>query len=212
VRHYRTSAPAAPTLVLAHGAGAGHDHPWIAHAARGLADRGIHVVTFNFAYIDAGRKVPDPGRVLEETFRGAWDAVDPAAPAVFAGGKSMGGRIASQVAARGGFAPPPAGLLFFGYPLHPPRRPADRRDRHLPAITTPMLFLHGTRDPFGSPDEMIALTRGLDNAALELVEGADHSLVRPKRQDPAGRAMEAALDCAATWVEKVMKGSGVGGV
>src|SRR5713101_2500115 len=112
-RTYAVSDEAAPTLVLAHGAGAGHNHPWMTRVAKGLAARGVRVVTFNFPYKEAGRKVPDAGPILEEAFQSAWSAIaaERAGP-LFAGGKSMGGRIASQVAARDGFSPRPAGLVF----------------------------------------------------------------------------------------------------
>lgn len=193
----------APTLVLAHGAGAGHDHPWMRRVAQGLADRGVRVVTFDFPYRADGRRVPDPGPVLERAFGEIWRSVATAGVRLFAGGKSMGGRISSQAAAAGLFEPPPAGLVFFGYPLHPPGKPAQRRDRHLPSVGVPMLFLHGTRDPFGSPEEMRALVEGLPHATLELVEGGDHSLVTPKRQDSSGAGRDHALDVAAAFVRGV---------
>ncbi len=196
----RQTGVAGPVLVLGHGAGAGHDHPWMTRVVGGLAARGLRVVTFDFPYIAAGRRTPDPGRVLEDAFAAVWVSVRDEGP-MFAGGKSMGGRIASQAAARSGLDPAPAGLVYFGYPLHPPGKPAERRDRHLAAIGAPMLFLHGTRDPFGSPDEMRALVQGLPAAALELAEGGDHSLVRPRRADPSGALLETMLDRAAAWVQ-----------
>jgi predicted alpha/beta-hydrolase family hydrolase len=193
--------------VLAHGAGAGERHPWMRRVAAGLAERGVSVATFDFPYMQAGRRTPDKGRALEDAYRAAWNELASAGAsgrtppaAMFAGGKSMGGRIASQVAAGGGFSPAPAGLIFFGYPLHPPGKPADRRDRHLPAIGAPLLFLHGTRDPFGSPDEMRALVGSLPRATLHLVEGGDHSLQRAKRDDASGASIGATLDIAAAWV------------
>jgi len=193
------SAP--PCLVLAHGAGAGHDHAWIKRVAQGLADRGVQVVTFNFPYTDAGRKIPDRGPVLERCFEEVWRQVTADSHGrFFVGGKSMGGRMASQVAARGGFTPAPIGLVFFGYPLHPPGKTHQRRDRHLPDIHVPMLFLHGTRDPFGTPEEMRDLAGRLAGATLELVDGGDHSLVAPKRLDPQGASFERALDVAAGFV------------
>src|SRR5262245_6306077 len=122
---------------------------------KALASHGIGATTFNFPYMDAGRSAPDKPAVLEARFEQVWkDAVSKPEGAMIAAGKSMGGRIASQVAARGGFEPAPAALVFFGYPLHPPNQPNKRRDAHLPAIKAPMLFLHGTRDPFGTPEEM----------------------------------------------------------
>jgi predicted alpha/beta-hydrolase family hydrolase len=175
--------------------------------ARGLAGRGITVVTFEFPYMEARRRVPDPGAVLEDAFANVWREVvaragaDDWRPAAFlAGGKSMGGRISSQAAARGLFNPAPAGLVFFGYPLHPPGKPAVRRDRHLPSVTAPMLFVQGTRDPFGTPDELTALTVRLPSSSLLLVENGDHSLAAPKREDPAGHRLEGALDAAAGWM------------
>jgi predicted alpha/beta-hydrolase family hydrolase len=92
--------------------------------------------------------------------------------------------------------PPAAGLVFFGYPLHPPDAPAKRRDAHLSDVKAPMLFIHGTRDPFGSPDEMRALTAALPSSLLHLVEGGDHSLQRSRRWETVDEAM----DAAATWI------------
>jgi predicted alpha/beta-hydrolase family hydrolase len=202
----RTYAPSArlratPTLVLAHGAGAGHDHPWMTRVAQGLAGRGVRVVTFNFPYTAAGRRVPDRAPVLENAFAQAWREVAASNTGrLVAGGKSMGGRIASQVTAKGGFDPAPAALVFFGYPLHPPGKPGQRRDRHLPDIDVPTLFLHGTRDPFGTPEEMRKLVAKLPAATLELIEGGDHSLLAPKRVDPTGASFEQALDRAAAFI------------
>lgn len=195
--------PEQPTLVLAHGAGAGRDHPWMKRVAQGLTDRGIRVVTFNFPYIEAKRSIPDRPPVLEEAFLNVWtEAAAGTRGPLLAGGKSMGGRIASQVAARGGFDPAPAGLVFFGYPLHPPGRAAQRRDAHLPKIPQAMLFLQGTRDPFGSPDEMQALAATLGpRATLEIIAGGDHSLVAPKRSDP--QSLERAIEIAARWISDV---------
>jgi predicted alpha/beta-hydrolase family hydrolase len=194
------------TLLLAHGAGAGKNHPWMTRVAGGLEERGVTVITFNFPYMDAKRSVPDPGPVLEEAYAKVWrEATAGVKGAVFAGGKSMGGRIASQAAARGLFDPAPAGLVFFGYPLHPPGRVTQRRDKHLPAITAPMLFLHGTRDPFGSPEEMRDLAAGLPGATLEIIDGGDHSLVAQKRGDPKSQSVERAMDLAASWIMSVSK-------
>jgi len=197
------AAADAPVLVLGHGAGAGQAHPWMKRVAAGLAARGVHVVTFDFPYIEAKRRVPDPGPVLERTFVDVWRSIAAnARGAMFAGGKSMGGRIASQVAARHAFDPQPAGLVFFGYPLHPPGKPLVRRDRHLSSIDVPMLFVQGTTDGFGSPEEMRALVSGLADARLELIEGGDHSLVSAKREDPSGRSLDHALDAAAAWITR----------
>jgi len=167
-----------PVLVLAHGAGAGAAHPWMRYVASELDKRGVRVVTFDFPYMAEGRKIPDRAPVLEAAFADRWKQVAASAEGpMYAGGKSMGGRIASQVAAKGGLSPAPAGLIFFGYPLHPPGKPDQRRDRHLPDIAVPMLFLHGTRDPFGTRDEMRELIDELPSATLTMVDGGDHSLL-----------------------------------
>jgi len=200
---YPAHSSGAPTLVLGHGAGAGQMHPWMTHVARGLAERGVTVVTFNFPYIDAKRRVPDLAPKLEEAFRAVWlEAAANARGKIFAGGKSMGGRIASQAAARGLLDPSPAGLVFFGYPLHPPGKPAQRRDRHLADVGAPMLFLQGERDPFGTPEEMRELVADLSAADLEIIDDGDHSLVRPKRADPRGASIDHALDLAAAWITR----------
>jgi predicted alpha/beta-hydrolase family hydrolase len=180
------------------------------HVAQGLAVRGISVITFDFPYMAAKRRAPDPGAVLERAFAERWQAVTTDPPQSlrprgwFAGGKSMGGRIASQAASRGMLIPNPHGLVFFGYPLHPPGKPSQKRDGHLPGTAVPLLFLHGTRDPFGSPDEMHELTGRLDRATLTLVENGDHSLVAPKRTDPTGTSVEHALDVAAEWMSHII--------
>ena len=115
---------------------------------------------------------------------------------------SWGGRIAALVGAKNGLTRAPAGLVYFGYPLHPPGKPGQRRDAHLPQIRVPMLFLHGTRDPFGSPEEMQALAASLPGALLELIDGGDHSLARSKSQDPKGESLERAMDLAAAWMKR----------
>ena len=191
------------TIVLAHGAGAGQNHPWMKRVVRAFEAAGHAVVTFDFPYMAAGKSAPDPPRVLEAHVAAVWrEAAATARSPIFAAGKSMGGRIASQVAAQDGFAPAAAGLIFFGYPLHPPAKPAQRRDAHLPTIKAPMLFLHGTRDPFGSPDEMRALAAALPGATLEIIDGGDHSLVAPKRADPSGQSVERAVDIAVKWIAR----------
>ncbi len=176
-----------PTIVLAHGAGAGQGHPWMRNVAAEFEARGFRVVTFDFPYMAQGKKLPDKAPVLEAEFVRVWEeAARDASGPMFAAGKSMGGRMASMVAARRGFDPAPAGLVFFGYPLHPPGKPEQRRDKHLPDITVPMLFVHGTRDPFGTPEEMTGLVEGLPGARLHLVDKGDHSLIAKRGQPVSG--------------------------
>jgi predicted alpha/beta-hydrolase family hydrolase len=199
---YPAAGDEAPLLLLAHGAGAGQQHPWMRRVAAGLASRGVTTATFDFGYMAARRKVPDPPAVLEAAFRDAYQTLlvlQGRSAGVFVGGKSMGGRIASQVVARGDLLPAPAGLVCFGYPLHPPGKPHQRRDGHLPSLRLPVLLVHGSADPFGTREEMTALAFGLQ-ATLHVVEGGDHSLSGGKRADPHGRLLEDALDAAASWI------------
>lgn len=169
------------TLVLAHGAGAPQTHPWMVSMARTLAECGIAVVTFNFLYTEAKRRAPDRNDVLEATWLAAIEAVRARAgrDRLFIGGKSMGGRIATQVAARPDVEID--GLVLLGYPLHPPGKPAQLRTAHLPRVRAPMLFVQGSRDAFGTRDEMEPVVSGLSRGTrLFVVEGGDHSLVVPK--------------------------------
>jgi predicted alpha/beta-hydrolase family hydrolase len=192
-----TESALTPTIVLAHGAGAGRSSGWMRYVAGALEARGARVVTFDFDYIAAGRKLPDKAPVLEARFVDVWrEAAEVSQGPMIAAGKSMGGRIASMVASREGFGRAPDGLVFFGYPLHPPGKPAQRRDAHLPAITAPMLFVHGTKDPFGTPGEMEELLESLPSARLRMVDRGDHSLI-VRRGQPVD---DSVLDDVASWI------------
>ena len=165
---------AATLLVLAHGAGAGQHHPFMTAMAARLAARGITVVTFDFPYVHEGRKVPDRAPALEACFAAVADwAVttrdDAPGRRLLLGGKSMGGRMATHLAAAGfsalnGAGPPLAGVVALGYPLHPPGRPDQLRDAHLPAIAAPVLIVQGSRDTFGTPAELATSDRAHDGA------------------------------------------------
>jgi hypothetical protein len=197
---YSAARPAA-AFVLAHGAGAGQASPFITRVARGLVERGIAVATFDFPYMAARRKVPDKADVLEACWRGAIAAARAqfAAVPLFIGGKSMGGRIASQVAAVDHDAA--AGLVFLGYPLHPPGKPQQRRDAHLPNITAPMLFVQGSRDAFGTSEEIRTLLPQLQRAELFEVTGGDHSFkVSGSKGDGT---VVAILDEVGRWIKSV---------
>lgn len=198
----RPREPAA-TLVVAHGAGAGMDHPFMAGFCRAMGEHGVATLRFNFPYMERGRRSPDPERVLREAWLGAFDAATAKARggAVLAGGKSLGGRIASMCAADGMRA---AGLVFLGYPLHPPGKPERIRDEHLYRIEVPMLFLHGSGDPFSNGDLLRKVVRKIGaRAALVEVEGGDHSFnVRGRRLD--AREVGAGLaESAAPFVRRV---------
>lgn len=174
------SNPAGVTFILGHGAGAGQTSGFIIEFAAALAARGVDIVTFNFLYAEQRRRIPDPGARLEACFRAVIDAVRRRKSGKLAiGGKSMGGRIASQVAAGG--VDELASLVFLGYPLHPPGRPDRRRAAHLPDVRAPMLFVQGSRDAFGTPAELEPIIARLDVPAdLYVVEGGDHSFRVPK--------------------------------
>ena len=166
------------SLILAHGAGAGQQSAFIVAFARGIAALGIDVITFDFPYITQKRRIPDRGPVLEACYRAVIEGVrrdiESARRFLFVGGKSMGGRIATQVVAGG---VPVTGLVLLGYPLHPPGRPAVLRTAHLPAIGRPMLFVQGSRDSFGTPSELNPILAGLSPApTLHVVASGDHSL------------------------------------
>jgi predicted alpha/beta-hydrolase family hydrolase len=190
---YRSDAAEAG-LILAHGAGGGQSSSFMVRAGQELAARGVTVATFDFPYMAAGRGVPDKAPVLEASWRDTIADVraraEFAALPLFIGGKSMGGRMASHVAAAG--VDDIAGLIFFGYPLHPPGRPEQRRDAHLPAITQPMIFIQGTRDEFGSSEEIRALLARL-NPRTSLVEIADGDHSFKTRLKVTGRKPDAAL-------------------
>lgn len=144
------------TLVLAHGAGAGRDHPWMRARAGDLAARGVRVITFDFPYITAGRKVPDRAPVLLASWRAvATHAAErwPDVPLAI-GGKSMGGRMATMLLAEPEVPDAVRGGVALGYPLHPPGRPDQLRVAHLGAISVPLLVIQGERDPFGSAHDI----------------------------------------------------------
>jgi predicted alpha/beta-hydrolase family hydrolase len=164
-------------IILAHGAGAGQRHPFITGVARQLAKAGVDAWTFNFPYVEQKRRAPDRAPVLEDRFRQviAFARESAGAPgALFIGGKSMGGRIATHLAAQGD---PMAGVFALGYPLHPPGKPEQLRTAHLGAIRVPVLIVQGERDAFGTPAELRQAIGAMKaRVTLEVVEGGDHSL------------------------------------
>ena len=174
---YRAEGNPAAVFVFAHGAGAGQHHPFMAGVARSIAAQGIDVVTFDFPYKRLQKSAPDRPPVLEQAFR---DAVDAArgwsrAERLFIGGKSMGGRMATHLAAQG--VASLSGVVCFGYPLHPPGKPDQLRVAHLGAIATPLLIIQGERDAFGTPEEIRPHLDAMKAAVrLHVVERADHSL------------------------------------
>jgi uncharacterized protein len=180
--------------VLAHGAGAGMRHQFLEAISAALAARGVTTFRFQFPYLESGRRRPDVPSVLEETVRAAVTKAGDIVPElpVIAGGKSLGGRMTSSAAAATPL-PHVRGLVFLGFPLHPPGEPGTRRADHLDQVQLPMLFLQGTRDAFARLDLISEVCRRLNHrpATLHLIEGADHSFGVPKR---SGRTPAQVLD------------------
>jgi predicted alpha/beta-hydrolase family hydrolase len=207
-RHYPARPPALPAaLALAHGAGGDQHSPFIVAYATALAERGIEVTTFNFLYSEARRRLPDARPKLEACFRGVIEAISarlPGKTALFAGGKSMGGRIATHLAAAEPSLPL-AGIVLLGYPLHPPGRPEQRRDAHLAAVGRPMLFVQGSRDAFGTPAELSPLLERISpRPGLYIVEGGDHSFRVRRLPAAAQEALHrAAQDAVAGWIREI---------
>jgi uncharacterized protein len=170
-------------FVLAHGAGAGMAHPFLAVLSTELATLGVATFRYQFPYMEQRARRPDPPAVLTATVAAAVRAAATAAPDLLltAGGKSMGGRMTSQAAAAG-LLPDVRALAFVGFPLHPPKRPGTTRADHLARVPVPMLFLQGTRDEFAELDLLRPIIDGLGpRATLHLIDGADHSFHVLKR-------------------------------
>ena len=164
-------------LVFAHGAGAGMTHRWMEAMAQELAGRRIGTLRYQFPYMEQGSRRPDPKPLLFATVRAAVRTAGKLSEGLplYAGGKSMGGRMTSMAAAESPL-PDVRGIVFFGFPLHPPGAPSTTRAEHLSAVSVPMLFLQGTRDTLADLDLLKPVCRNLGTkSTLEIVEGADHS-------------------------------------
>jgi len=196
--------------VLAHGAGAGMAHPFMAAIAEGLGQRGIATLRYQFPYMEHGSKRPDVAALAHATVRAAVAEMFRLAPelVLIAGGKSFGGRMTSQAQAASPL-PGVRGIAFLGFPLHPAGRPSDERSRHLFDVRIPMLFLQGARDQLANPQLLQALVEQLGGrATLNLFSDADHSFhvpARTGRRDSDVRAEM--LDTLAAWIERVISES-----
>ncbi|WP_280153621.1 alpha/beta family hydrolase [Piscinibacter sp. XHJ-5] len=192
--------------VLAHGAGAGMAHPFMAAIAQGLAERNIASLRYQFPYMERGSRRPDAPAVAHAAVRAAVAHAAAAWPTLplFAGGKSFGGRMTSQAQAASPL-PGVRGLVFLGFPLHPAGEPSSQRGEHLAQVRCPMLFLQGTRDELADLPLVRALAEDLgDRATLHLVADADHSFhvpARSGRNDAAVR--QEMLDRVAEWISRV---------
>lgn len=194
--------------VFAHGAGAGMNHPFMQRAAEALEARGIATYRYNFPYMEAKKSRPDSPAVAEDAVRKAVAEAarrHPRLP-ILAGGKSFGGRMTSQAQAS---QPMPGvrGLVFFGFPLHPPGKAGKSRAEHLTSVDVPMLFLQGTRDEFAQLDLLREVVDGLgERATLHLVEQGDHSFKVPKKSTGKTEAdvITELADTVKQWVERVV--------
>lgn len=172
---YARPDDASATLVVAHGAGAGMEHPFLRGFTDAMNDDGVATLRFNFPYREAGRKFPDRPPAAINTWRVAMAAAAERSGGepLWACGKSFGGRMASMAVAEG---MPAAGLVYLGYPLHPPGKPEKLRDEHLYGLTLPMLFLQGTKDTFATPELLEAVAAKIGpTATIQWVEGGGHS-------------------------------------
>jgi hypothetical protein len=194
---WHAGKPKSPALVVAHGAGAGMDHPFIEGFCDALADAGVSALRFNFPYIEAGRRSPGSPKDAIAAYAAAIEAATARTGGrpVFGGGKSYGGRMASMAAAEG---VPAAGLVFLGYPLHAPGKSDQVRDQHLYGLTQPMLFLQGTKDPFAQQDVLRGVLAKLGGRATYVaVEGAGHSFERSRKESPQDNAAALVPDVVA---------------
>jgi predicted alpha/beta-hydrolase family hydrolase len=201
-------AGARACYVLAHGAGAGMTHPFMASIADGLADRAVATVRFQFPCMERGSGRPDPPGVAQAAVRAAVAEAARLAPGVplVAGGKSFGGRMTSQAQAAAAM-PGVRGLAFLGFPLHAAGKPSGERGKHLCDVHVPMLFLQGTRDPLADLDHVQPLVEQLRaRATLKLFHDADHSFHVPARTGRKDADVRAELlDALAGWIAALTK-------
>lgn len=213
LRHYHADQDVVMgvTYVLAPGASLGHDSTFIVEFARRLASHGLDVITFNFPFLQKGSKRPDSNQSLRGCYQRVLDCIinieAVRTQPILAGGKCLGGLIASYIASgREGFSQPVAGLIFLGYPLHPPQRPEQLRAVHLFDITVPMLFVQGTRDPFGNSRQLEPVVNSLTVPAnLYPVMGGDHGFCLPPKWETSNPQLrdQIAYEIIA-WVRKTV--------
>ena len=189
-------------LIIAHGAGGPMYSPFITYFHKGLAEKGYLTVKFNFPYMEARRKIPDKREILEASYRQVIEEVKASRyrpRRIFVGGKSMGGRIASQVVASGVDV---EGLFFLGYPLHRPGQPEMLRDEHLYQIKRPMLFLSGTKDQFAKRELLAGVVSKLGGKAeIHWIEGGDHSFNTHQGKDDLVKSYNEAMETLDIWLK-----------
>jgi uncharacterized protein len=191
-------------LIIAHGAGGPMHTPFIRYFQTELAKRGFLTVKFNFPYMEAHRRVPDRREILEESYRTVVDQARNGRPKptrLFIGGKSMGGRIAAQIAANGVDV---NGLFFLGYPLHPIGKTDQLRDEHLYRIKKPMLFVSGTRDSFARQDLLETVVSKIGpNAEIHWIQNGDHSFKTPDSKKGSPDTLREALVSLLDWMQRI---------
>jgi hypothetical protein len=188
-------------LIYAPGAGSSLRDPFGAYLANALPASGIDVLRFQFPYTETGRRLPDRTPVLEATWRAAIEVARRPDRQLLAAGRSMGGRIASHVAAQGA---PVAALALFAYPLHPPGKPSQRRDAHLSRITVPTLFCSGTNDAFGTPDELRGAAALVSGSSIHFLDAAGHGFDASKASGRTRAAIWAeAVDALLRWLTSI---------
>jgi predicted alpha/beta-hydrolase family hydrolase len=213
---FEVSLPAGPTLVsavitdapepwaalaLTHGAGTRFDHPGVVGFARAMSELGVSTMRFNLPYAEAGRRMPGPASHAIAGWAAAFHALDRELPGLprWAAGRSYGGRMASMAAADGAIEP--AGLIYLGYPLHPPGNSERLRVDHLPRVGAPQLFLSGTKDPFVDPHSQLdAAVASCARADLQWVQGAGHSFDVAGRKRPADEIAADLAPAVAEWM------------
>jgi len=200
-------APSAVGMLLAHGAGAGQHHPWLVGLRERLVGMGITVMTFDYAYMDAGRKAPDRLPKLLDVHEAVYRVFEEAVDFVVIGGKSMGGRAGGHLVAEG--RSHPSGIVYYGYPLVALGKTEARPTDHLEALGIPQLFVSGSRDRLGPIGLIADVADAVPAGTLVVMEGGDHSFVPLKS---SGRTLEDALDGAAAatvdWIDQAVVGAG----
>jgi len=189
------------TIVIAHGAGAGRQHPFLVGFSRAMNQAGVATLRFNFPYFEAGRRMPGPPAHAIAAWSAAMAFVRERSDAgrVWASGKSYGGRMASMAAAEGAVAP--TGLVYLGYPLHPPGDPTKVRAAHLPSVTQPQLFVEGTNDPFIDPHTQLEdAVASCQDASIAWIDGGGHSFEVKGHKRPADEIGAGLAPLIADWM------------
>lgn len=201
----QVSAKARACYVMAHGAGAGMSHPFLAAIAKGLAERGVATLRYQFPYMERGGKRPDSPGVAQAAVRAAVTEAERLVSGLplFAGGKSFGGRMTSQAQAASPM-PGVCGLVFLGFPFHPPGQPSEERAQHLDDVQVPMLFLQGSRDNFADLPLVRKITGELGpRAVLKVFSDADHSFHVPASSGQTDDRVRGELvDALAAWIKE----------